>query len=309
MIRIQKSAFRRALTVASMLLLAAASGHAQVSGNVAYGQTSARMRAAQAESGRRVLTREELPPSNTSMFLDAHVLMNVKADEYVAVFAVAEQGATAQESSDRMNATIGAFKEALRALRVPDGDDYVDYIAQPKVYGFELSGDIARERLAGFELKKNVSIRFSNRDMIDQLVLAAARAQIHDLVKVDYIVRDISAVQDSLMRVAAAVIKQKTARNEQLLGIHLQQPAQVYAERPAIHYPTDMYDSYVAAEADAIARPNLQRYTVEQARKPRTFYFNALTGDGFDRVVNPGVLEPVVQFTLYVKVKYELVLR
>jgi hypothetical protein len=111
------------------------------------------------------------------------------------------------------------------------------------------------------------------------------------------------------MRVAAAVIKQKTARNEQLLGIHLQQPAQVYAERPAIHYPTDMYDSYVAAEADAIARPNLQRYTVEQARKPRTFYFNALTGDGFDRVVNPVVLEPVVQFTLYVKVKYELVLR
>jgi hypothetical protein len=48
---------------------------------------------------------------------------------------------------------------------------------------------------------------------------------------------------------------------------------------------------------------------VEQARKPRTFYFNALTGDGFDRVVNPVVLEPVVQFTLYVKVKYELVLR
>ena len=48
---------------------------------------------------------------------------------------------------------------------------------------------------------------------------------------------------------------------------------------------------------------------MEQERKARTFYFNALDGNGFDKVINPVVLEPVVQFTLYLKVKYEVVLR
>ena len=48
------------------------------------------------------------------------------------------------------------------------------------------------------------------------------------------------------------------------------------------------------------------RHTVQRARKSRTFFFNALTADGFDQVINPAPIEPVVQFTLYLKVKYEL---
>lgn len=43
-----------------------------------------------------------------------------------------------------------------------------------------------------------------------------------------------------------------------------------------------------------------------QASKGRTFFFNALDGNGFDKVVNPIVVEPVVPFTLYMKLKYEV---
>jgi len=45
---------------------------------------------------------------------------------------------------------------------------------------------------------------------------------------------------------------------------------------------------------------------VQSARKNKTFYFNALSSQGFDHVVNPVIIEPVVQFTLYLKVKYSL---
>jgi hypothetical protein len=69
-----------------------------------------------------------------------------------------------------------------------------------------------------------------------------------------------------------------------------------------------MYDSYTAAETESLTRPpNLSRLTVQQARKERTFFFNGLDGNGFDRVVHPVLLEPVVQFTLYLKVKYDVV--
>jgi hypothetical protein len=45
---------------------------------------------------------------------------------------------------------------------------------------------------------------------------------------------------------------------------------------------------------------------VQRARKSRTFFFNPLNADGFDAVINPIVIEPVVQFTLYLRVKYEV---
>ena len=72
----------------SLTLLIASPGLcvAQVSGNANYGQTG-KARAQQSEPSKRVLTREELPPSGTSMFVEATVLTNVKTDEYVAVFS------------------------------------------------------------------------------------------------------------------------------------------------------------------------------------------------------------------------------
>ena len=42
------------------------------------------------------------------------------------------------------------------------------------------------------------------------------------------------------------------------------------------------------------------------SRKGRTFYYNGLDADGFDDVIDPVVIEPVVQFTLYLKIKYEV---
>ena len=68
-----------------------------------------------------------------------------------------------------------------------------------------------------------------------------------------------------------------------------------------------MYDSYVAEESEEMSVDYYrQKYTLQNARKGRTFFFNALDADGFDFVVNPVVIEPVVQFTLYLKIKYEI---
>lgn len=295
---------RSALMLGCMML---ASGYswAQTSGNIGYEQNGGKARAEQSERSERVLTAQDLPPTNTSMFIDADVLMNVKADEFVAVFGISEEGASVQEANEKMDAAVKEFTEALKALHVRDSDIFVDFITQPKIYGFDLEGDVAREKLTGFELKKNVSVHYTDRDMLDKLVVAAAQAQIYDLIKVDYVVKDTNAVQDMLMGEASAVIKQKVARYEKLLGIKVEPLAQVYAERPAIHYPTEMYDSYTAADSESISRPN-PRYTIQQAPKGRTFFFNGLDGNGFDKVIHPVIVEPVVQFTLYLKVKYEI---
>jgi uncharacterized protein YggE len=280
---------------------------AQASGNAAYSQSGGSSRAKLNERSKHVLQQVEQPPSATSMFVEASVLMNVKADEYVAVFGVLQEGSTVAECNQKMDATVAEFSGELKQLGIGSEDVFVDFAAQNKIYGFQVTGTIAREKLVGFELKKNVAVHYKDKQLLDKLVIAASKSRIFDLIKVDYVVRDPASIQGKLMDDAAQVIKQKAAMYEKLLGIKLQPPAQVYAERPSIYFPTEMYDSYTASESEEMSSDSdRQKYTIQGARKSRTFFFNGLNADGFDHVTNPVVIEPVVQFTLYLKVKYEI---
>ncbi len=295
-----------------VIVLALAAGwsglcRAQVSGNVGYAETGGKTKAVQNERNKRVLTKYELPPSETSMFIEANVLINVKADEYVAVFSVTQEGETPALCSQKMDATILELTGALKQLGIGKDDLFVDFVAQNRTYGFEVMGDIARERLVGFELKKNILIHYQDKSLLDKFVLAAARSQIFDLVKVDYIIKDIDGVHDQLMEEASRIVNQKIARYEKLLGIKLQPPAQVYAEKAAIYYPTEMYGSYRAFESEAMdSNAARQKYMIQAARKSRTVFYDGLDANGFDEVINPIVVEPVIQCTLFLKVKYEI---
>jgi uncharacterized protein YggE len=292
-----------------LTLAAACAGvcRAQASGNVAYSQTGGR-------GSERVQQREQAKrgamdaPSSTSMLVEASVLMNVRADEHVAVFGVMQECAAVPECTQKVDALVADFTAALRQLGVAADDVFVDFAAQNKIYAFELAEKVAKERLVGFELKKNVSVRYRERLLLDRIVVAASRSGIFDLIKVDYVVRDPTAVHNRLAEEAARVVRQKVERHGRLLGIKLRQPPQVFAEKPSVYFPTEMYDSYAAAESENIAQPyyDRQQYLVQGARKSRTFFFNPLDADGFDLVINPTVLEPVVQFTHYLKVKYEI---
>lgn len=300
---------RNIITCLVCLVCAAVTARAQASGNISYSQTGGRARAAQNERAKRAVSKDDAPPTGTSMFVEASILMNVKADEHVAVFGVAEECATVPECNRKMEATVAAFGAELRRLGVADADVFVDFAAQNKIYGFALEGNLARERLVGFELKKNVAVHYRDKALLDKLVIAAAGAKIYDLIKVDYLVRDAAAVQQRLAEEAGRVIEQKLARYVKLLGLKVAPPGQIYADKQSIYFPTEMYDSYTAAESESIDPDYYRerdRYTVQRARKSRTFFFNPLNADGFDLVINPVVIEPVVQFTLYFKVKFEM---
>lgn len=277
----------------------------QAAGNAGYGEAGAKGAALRLERAKKVLGEHDLPPSGTSMFVEANVLMNVKADEYVAVFALAHEGETVAQCGEKLDATLKAFTVELEPLGVGGKNLFVDFVAQNKIYGYDVAGNVAREKLKGFELKKNVLIRYQDYNLLDKLLTAAAKVQIYDLVKVDYIVKDAAKIQEKLVEEAARIVKQKASRYEKLLGTKIVPPAQIYAERPAIHYPLKLYDAYVAHESEHVERNfDLRGLTVHTARKTHTFYYNGLDGDGFDEVFNPVLVEPAVQFTLYLKVKY-----
>lgn len=280
---------------------------AQASGNIGYSQNGGNARAKQNERSKRAQAQTEVPPTATSMFVEASVLANVKADEFVAVFGLSQECSTVAECRLTMDTTINQFSGELKQLGINSEDFFVDFAAQNKIYAYEVSGNLAKEKLVGFELKKNIAIHYRDKLLLDKLVIAASKSKIFDLIKVDYIVKDIASIQGRLMEETARIIKEKATKYETLLNIKLQPPAQVYAEKPSIYFPTELYDSYTAYETEDVSSDDYkQKYIVKGARKSRTFFFNPLNADGFDMVINPVVIEPVVQVTLYLKVKYEI---
>ncbi|RYG56679.1 DUF541 domain-containing protein, partial [bacterium] len=161
----------------------------------------------------------------------------------------------------------------------------------------------AREQLAGFVLKKNVSIHFKDKTLVDQLGVVAARSEIYDLIKVDYLVKDREAIKAQLQAQTFAIIKRKADLYQNALGLKLPPLTQIVLDKPSVYYPIEQYDSYKASEESSVTMSN-REYVIQNALKTSTVYFNPLSGADFDTVVNPTIIEPVVQFTTYIKVRY-----
>ena len=166
------------LSILVFLLLVSSICLAQVGGGSVYGQGQRDAGSAQAnERAKRTLTHDEMPPSATSMFLDASVLINVKADEYVALFGVNVEGASLEECNQKMATTVGRFTDELRQMGVIAKDLDVDFVAQNRIYGYEVVADVAKEKLTGFELKKNVSVHYRDKALLDRFIATAANSQ------------------------------------------------------------------------------------------------------------------------------------
>ncbi|HMG37435.1 MAG TPA: SIMPL domain-containing protein [Blastocatellia bacterium] len=271
--------------------------HAQVSGNVVYSNNNRRQRGPELPLG-------NISMDDSSMLIEANVLMNVKADQHVAIFSTAQEARTLEECNQKLDVQINRFMDALKKIGITETPD-VDFIAQNRIYDYEVTTDVATEKLSGFEVKKNISVPYKDKGILDKLLAAAARANIYDLVKVDYLLRDVTAIRQKLLEEASRTVKEKADRYGKLLGIKFRSQVQVYMEKYNTVFPTDNYDSYAAYETgNVVASPYDQRFKVKQARKGTTFFFNPKDAGDFDEVINPVVTEPVVQFSLYLRVKH-----
>ncbi len=236
-------------------------------------------------------------------YVEANVAMNMKADAYVAVFGLSQEAATATESNAKVNLLIAGFYKDLESLGVKRADVFVDFITQNKVYDYTTSGNVTTEKFSGFETKKNVAVRYGDRELLDKILTAATKNSIFDLIKVDYVVSDIKSVHAKLYDEAVRIIKQKEAAYANSFGIKLS-PSNVANEKYDAFYPGELYASYQAFEAGSTYGDYNNR--VIQQRKTKTFYYEPLDPSDFDSVINQIGIEPMVQFTLYLRMQYDL---
>ena len=183
---------------------------------------------------------------------------------------------------------------------------FIDFITQNRVYDFTVSGTQATENLTGFETKKTVAIRYRNRELFERIVSAAVDSRIFDLIKVDYIVSDFESVRAGLFDAAVKVLKGKEQKYAHALGVTLSGVG-LSIERYDVTYPAEAYQRYQAFETgDASVYNNQGASSRVVQRKGFTFFYEPFRASSFDSVLAPLGLEPVVQFSIYLRMQYQV---
>ncbi len=275
---------------------------AQEAGNRQYGGVGDR----RAKPSNGVIFGNENKDLVPAQYIEAYVLLNSEPDEFVAMFGVAQEAQTAAASNAKVNALLDQFLKSVAALGIARTDTFIDLITQNRVYSFVPGSGIIQETLTGFETKKTISIRYKDRTLLEKLLTAAAAASIFDLIKVDYVINDTSKIRTRLFEEASRIIKQKEETYGRSLGLKFRRDA-IYQEKYDTHYPAELYQTYKAFESGAVESSYESRTQVVRARKSSTSYLEPLDRSSFDSVLSPIGIEPVVQSTLFLRVRYSLV--
>lgn len=295
---------KKAFLVFSLLFFVNLNSFAQESGNQIYGNKNYYQQ------------KRRQPPTNTGNLaattygasnyaIEASVLINLKPDAFVAVFGINEEAKTSAESNGAVNNRLNDFMKSLGGLGITKNDVFVDFITQNRVYDYTVQGAAAKETLTGFETKKTIAVRYKSRDLFEKIVAAAAASSIFDLIKVDYIVADFDAVRARLFDEAVKIVKAKREKYMNSFGIAQLAPVGLANEKYDAFYPSESYLQYQAYETgDAYSYNNNSSSKVVQ-RKSFTFFYDPLDAGKFDTALNPVGIEPIVQYTLYLRMDYD----
>jgi len=272
----------------------------QESGNQIYGNTGyyQQKRFLQTNTG-------TLGNSNESYAIEASVLTNLKPDAFVVVFGVNDEGSNAASSNEKVNGKIVDLIHRVKPLGIESNDIFTDFITQNRVYDFTVTGTQAAEKLTGFETKKTVAIRYKNRELFERIVTAATESHIFDLIKVDYIVSDFDSVRAGLFDAAVKVLKGKEQKYANALGVTLGAVG-LSVEKYDVSYPAEAYQRYQAFETGDATVYNKDGSSRVVQRKSFTFFYQPFVGSSFDSVLVPVGLEPMVQFSIYLRMQYQV---
>ncbi len=260
---------KKALLMLSLLFFVNSICFAQVAGNQIYGNQE------YSNNLRKPNTSDGNLKTNENRFysIEASVLMNVKPDAFVAVFGFDRLGSTSENSNSQVNVVFDEFAKELQSSGIAKDDIFVDFITQTTT--------VVDQTSRAFQTRKTIAVRYKDRKLFEKIVTLAASKSIFDLVKVDYIVSDFEKARAALFEQASQIIKSKHKKYTDTFGITLV-PKSLAVEKYDTFYPGERYKSY-----------------------QRSFFYEPIDTDGFDKVINPVGIEPMVQFTVYLRMDYD----
>lgn len=236
--------------------------------------------------------------SNNNEYMNFTIrgIYNQKPSGYAATFAIVQVGTTAEEVNTLMNAKIEAIKESIKTVDA-EVEVITDMISFVPIYDYEVTRKLFSKKTynevpAGFEMKKNLIIKYKKR-VLDDIMSACAAQEVYDLVKVDYIINDLEGIRAKLEAKTVAAFNAKIKYYSMLSGIQLNSRPRTVNESYNLMYPTESYSSYTAFSRTQL--PYEKNRVVNNTEKNTSYYYNPVVPKNHTYIVNPEVIEPCIQ--------------
>ncbi|WP_299526445.1 SIMPL domain-containing protein [Winogradskyella sp.] len=250
-------------------------------------------------------TNKVLQPSNV-LTIDVKALQNVSATTYTAVFNLSQIGPTAEATNSLMKERIDNIKKRLNSIGITEKDIALDVISFVPVYEVEVTKKLFSKTYTevpkGFELQQNIHIQFTKTNQFESILEACAKSEVYNLVKVDYFIENIQEVYKNLQEKLLSLIEDKKSYYN-TLGFNLSEYDIKIADDKYCYFPKDFYQSYQAYNSISFEALKKDR-GITSAKKQTSYYYQPLTYENYDIVINPSILEPVVQIGMNIKLVF-----
>ncbi len=269
----------------------------KLSGNVNYGGNQYQV------SQQGVITTTS--SNQDEMYMVIRGLYNEKATSYLATFSLLQLGKTAEETTSLLDERINNVKNELKKS-FPTIELVTDMISFVPTYGFSVEKKIFNpktynEKPSGFELKKNLIIKYNDANELDKIISVCAQQEIYDLAKVDYATKNYDEIRNKLQTKALEEYNEMLKNYSVIMNTDLVKKEKIVGEGFNITYPVESYKSYQAFSQAQL--PNYNGGIVNQTQKNVTQYYDAVQIKSHAFVMNAELSEPSIQ------VHYELTVR
>jgi uncharacterized protein YggE len=198
----------------------------------------------------RVNTIQTTTSSQDEMVLTIKGIYNERATAQIATFAVLQLGKTAEEATnlidERINNVITALSLFNKEIVVEtDMISFVptyEYAVEKKIF----NPKTYNEKPSGFELKKNILIKFRNNNDFDKILSICGKNEIYDIAKVDYVTTNFDQVRRAMQVKALEVFKDQMANYSLIMNTDLNKKEKILQEGFNVSYPMESYRSYQA---------------------------------------------------------------
>lgn len=241
-----------------------------------------------------------------------HVLYNAAPSSYMAIFHMNQAGKKVQDIDSLMSKRVAKLIAQSHSIGLKKEDFYTDMIALVPIFEKEKKtfGKNYTQVPKGFEMQKNLHVRYKNAAQLDALFTLAAQCEIYDLIKVEYFFDSTEMANQILKNKAVQVLNQKL-KNYKQMGIALDTNFRMVQEQRHQFFPIDEYMPYQplavsTLEADENTDPNKTGSSMPVSAQRTTMFYNQVSTDGFDAVINPSPLTPSIQFVYNLDVRYKI---
>jgi hypothetical protein len=246
--------------------------------------------------------------NSNEVVMNINVLYNATPTGYMAIFHINQAGKKISDLDTMMNKRVGKFIELAKSIGLTKENFYIDMIALVPIFREDKRNNTKPK---GFEIQKNIHVKYSEPGQLDKLFSMAAQCEIYDLIKVEYLYSESEKVGAEMHAKALQMLQRKIDHYKKI-GVTVDTAVRTISEAGNVFFPIDKYTSYQPLSVNSLEEEDkpgteqeLMKTKVGMINRTTVFY-NPTDLSGFDAVVNANPLEPPIQFTYTLQVRYRM---